>query len=77
MRELKLARREGSAAGLVALELAEALDRGGEGGAALAALAREYSSAMSRALANAAPDDPVQQGRDEVAKRREQRASAR
>lgn len=75
-RELRKAGRRSSVAGISALELAERIDAGAESGAALAALAKELSAAMDRALAASEEGDPIGARRDEVAERRERRRRA-
>ena len=79
------ARRLSTSDGELALVLAEQIDQGGEGGAALAALSREYAAAKERALKNAKSHDPAQKlidkadqkiaAMDEVGERRERRTA--
>ena len=86
-RELAKARRLSSSWGELALILAEEIDQGGNAGAAKAALAREYATAMERALRDSKADDPVQgiidradakvAKLDEVGEQRERRATRR
>ena len=74
--ELSALGRLETSAGQAALILAQRIDSGGaETGSALASMVKEHAAAMDRALAEAAPDDPVKARQDEVARRRERNAA--
>lgn len=69
-RELELLGKLDSTAGIVALELAEAIDAGAESAAALASLATAYDRAMTRATEDGPEQDPVKARAAEVEGRR-------